>query len=322
VENGQPAISVSGLFKAFGDVQALAGVDLEVAGGAVLGLLGPNGAGKTTFVRILTTLLKPDAGTARVAGLDVVEHAGEVRERIGLAGQYAAVDENLTGLENLTMVGRLYGSSRRVAKARGRELISRFDLADAADRPVKTYSGGMRRKLDLAAALVAKPPVLFLDEPTTGLDPRGRLGMWDVIEGLVAEGTTVLLTTQYLDEADRLADTIAVIDHGRLIAQGTSDELKDRVGGERLEVKLDEGADREAAVRALAAMADGAPAAVDGLVSFNVRERRGAIVEAVKRLSEAGVGVDDLAVRRPTLDDVFLSLTGHAVEEHGEEDAA
>jgi len=321
VENGQPAISVSGLFKAFGDVQALAGVDLEVAGGAVLGLLGPNGAGKTTFVRILTTLLKPDAGTARVAGLDVVEHAGEVRERIGLAGQYAAVDENLTGLENLTMVGRLYGSSRRVAKARGRELISRFDLADAADRPVKTYSGGMRRKLDLAAALVAKPPVLFLDEPTTGLDPRGRLGMWDVIEGLVAEGTTVLLTTQYLDEADRLADTIAVIDHGRLIAQGTSDELKDRVGGERLEVKLDEGADREAAVRALAAMADGAPAAVDGLVTFNVRERRGAIVEAVKRLSEAGVGVDDLVVRRPTLDDVFLTLTGHAAEE-GDEEAA
>ncbi len=322
VENGQSAISVSGLFKAFGEVQALAGIELEVPGGAVLGLLGPNGAGKTTFVRILTTLLKPDAGTARVVGLDVVEHAGEVRERIGLAGQYAAVDENLTGLENLTMVGRLYGSSRRAAKARGRELIKRFDLVEAAGRPTKTYSGGMRRKLDLAAALVAKPPVLFLDEPTTGLDPRGRLGMWDVIEGLVAEGTTVLLTTQYLDEADRLADTIAVIDHGRLIAQGTSDELKDRVGGERLEVKLDDGVDGEEAARLLASMADGAPATVDGLVTLNVRERRGAIVEAVKRLSDAGIGVDDLAVRRPTLDDVFLSLTGHAAEDHVEEDAA
>jgi ABC-2 type transport system ATP-binding protein len=315
VADGDPAITVSGLFKAFGEVQALAGVDLDVARGTVLGLLGPNGAGKTTFVRILTTLLRPDAGTARVVGLDVVSQAGEVRERIGLAGQYAAVDENLTGLENLTMVGRLYGAARASAKARGRELIERFDLAEAADRPTKTYSGGMRRRLDLAAALVAKPPVLFLDEPTTGLDPRGRLGMWEVIEGLVAEGTTVLLTTQYLDEADRLADTIAVIDHGRVIAQGTSDELKDRVGGERLEVKLDEGADGETAARALAPMADERPASSDGVVTLTVRERRGAIVEAVRRLSEAGVGVDDLSVRRPTLDDVFLTLTGHAAEE-------
>jgi ABC-2 type transport system ATP-binding protein len=320
VDNGRPAISVSGLFKAFGDVQALAGVDLDVASGAVLGLLGPNGAGKTTFVRILTTLLKPDAGTARVAGLDVVRDEAKVRERIGLAGQYAAVDENLTGLENLTMVGRLYGASRRAAKARGRELIERFDLVDAARRPTKTYSGGMRRKLDLAAALVAKPPVLFLDEPTTGLDPRGRLGMWDVIEDLVAEGTTVLLTTQYLDEADRLADTIAVIDHGRLIAQGTSDELKDRVGGERLEVKLDRGVDGEKAVRVLASMADEAPAAVNGLVVLNVREHRGAIVEAVRRLDDAGIGVDDVAVRRPTLDDVFLTLTGHAAEDTASEE--
>ena len=320
--DGRPAISVSGLSKSFGEVRALCGVDLEVAGGAVLGLLGPNGAGKTTFVRILTTLLKPDAGTARVVGLDVVREAAKVRERIGLAGQYAAVDENLTGLENLTMVGRLYGASRRVAKARGRELIERFDLVEAAGRPTKTYSGGMRRKLDLAAALVAKPPVLFLDEPTTGLDPRGRFGMWDVIEGLVAEGTTVLLTTQYLDEADRLADTIAVIDHGRLIVQGTSDELKDRVGGERLEVKLVEGVDGAEAARVLASMADGLPAAVDGLVTLNVRERRGAIVEAVKRLSDAGIGVDDLAVRRPTLDDVFLTLTGHAAEDDAEEEKA
>jgi ABC-2 type transport system ATP-binding protein len=315
VENGQPAISVEGLYKAFGDVQALCGIDLDVQQGAVLGLLGPNGAGKTTFVRILATLLKPDAGTARVAGLDVVAQAGQVRERIGLAGQYAAVDENLTGLENLTMVGRLYGSSRRVAKARGRELIGRFDLVEAAGRPVKTYSGGMRRKLDLAAALVAKPPVLFLDEPTTGLDPRGRLGMWDVIEGLVAEGSTVLLTTQYLEEADRLADTIAVIDHGRLIAQGTSDDLKDRVGGERLEVKLDDSGDSSDAVRALQSMAEEEPVADDGLVVLNVREHRGAIVEAVRRLSDAGIGVDDIAVRRPTLDDVFLALTGHGAEE-------
>jgi ABC-2 type transport system ATP-binding protein len=322
VEDGQSVISVSGLFKAFGEVQALVGVDLEVPAGAVLGLLGPNGAGKTTFVRILTTLLKPDAGTARVVGLDVVHDGAEVRERIGLAGQYAAVDENLTGLENLTMVGRLYGSSRRAAKARGRELIERFDLVEAAGRPTKTYSGGMRRKLDLAAALVAKPPVLFLDEPTTGLDPRGRIGMWDVIEGLVAEGSTVLLTTQYLDEADRLADTIAVIDHGRLIAQGTSDELKDRVGGERLEVKLDDGVDGEEAARLLSSMADKAPVALDGLVTVHVRERRGAIVEAVRRLSDAGIGVDDLAVRRPTLDDVFLTLTGHAAEEQVEEENA
>ncbi len=318
MEDAQSAISVSGLFKAFGEVQALAGVDLEVPGGAVLGLLGPNGAGKTTFVRILTTLLKPDAGTARVVGLDVVRDAAEVRERIGLAGQYAAVDENLTGLENLTMVGRLYGSSRRAAKARGRELIERFDLVEAAGRPTKTYSGGMRRKLDLAAALVAKPSVLFLDEPTTGLDPRGRLGMWDVIEGLVAEGSTVLLTTQYLEEADRLADTIAVIDHGRVIAQGTSDDLKDRVGGERLEVKLDDELDGAEAARVLASMAEEEPTAVDGLVVLNVREHRGAIVEAVKRLSDAGIGVDDIAVRRPTLDDVFLTLTGHAAEDSEE----
>ena len=208
------AISVRGLVKSYGDVRALAGVDFDVARGTVLGLLGPNGAGKTTVVRVLTTLLRPDAGTATVAGLDVVRDASKLREQIGLAGQYAAVDENLTGLENLTMVGRLYGASRRVAKTRGRELLERFDLEQAADRPTKTYSGGMRRRLDLADALVAKPPVLFLDEPTTGLDPRSRLSLWETIEGLVADGTTVLLTTQYLDEADRLADSITVIDHG------------------------------------------------------------------------------------------------------------
>ena len=319
--DGALAITAHGLFKAYGDVQALAGVDLDVRRGSVLGLLGPNGAGKTTIVRILTTLLKPDAGTASVAGFDVVNQATELRAEIGLAGQYAAVDENLTGLENLTMVGRLYGMDRSTAKARGRELLARFELSDAANRPVKTYSGGMRRRLDLAAALVAKPPVLFLDEPTTGLDPRSRLGLWEVIEGLVEEGTTVLLTTQYLDEADRLADEIAVIDHGKVIASGTSDELKDRLGGERLEVRLDDDADASAAVRALEPMADELPTADGSLVSVTVREHKGAIVEAVHRLSEVGVGVDDLVVRRPTLDDVFLTLTGHAAESDSDGEA-
>jgi ABC-2 type transport system ATP-binding protein len=317
------AISVRGLVKSYGTVRALAGVDFDVARGTVLGLLGPNGAGKTTVVRVLTTLLKPDAGTATVVGLDVVRDAARLRQSIGLAGQYAAVDENLTGLENLTMVGRLYGNSRRAAKARGWELLERFDLDDAAERPTKTYSGGMRRRLDLAAALVAKPAVLFLDEPTTGLDPRSRLSLWETIEGLVADGTTVLLTTQYLDEADRLADSITVIDHGVVIADGTSDELKDRVGGERLEVRLDDPADAERAVAALAAMADERPSADGAMVGVGVRGRGGAIVEAVKRLTEAGVGVDDIALRRPTLDDVFLTLTGHAAQEaeEGEEQA-
>jgi len=267
----------------------------------------------------LATLLKADAGEARVLGLDVVKDAAQLRERIGLAGQYAAVDENLTGLENLTMVGRLYGAKRSTAKARGRELLERFDLVEAAGRPTKTYSGGMRRRLDLAAALVAKPPVLFLDEPTTGLDPRSRLGLWEVIEGLVADGTTVLLTTQYLDEADRLADAIAVIDHGRLIAEGSSDELKDRLGGERLEVRLEDGADPQAAARALASMSDEPPSTEGSIVRLAVRSRRGAIVEAASRLSHVDVGVDDLTLRRPTLDEVFLALTGHGTEDNEEQ---
>jgi len=316
------AVSASGLVKSYGSVRALAGVDLTVAPGTVLGLLGPNGAGKTTIIRILTTLLQPDAGTARVAGLDVVSDAAQLRERIGLAGQYAAVDENLTGLENLTMVGRLYGESRARAKRRGHELLERFELLDAARRPTKTYSGGMRRRLDLAAALVARPPVLFLDEPTTGLDPRSRLQLWETIEGLVADGTTVLLTTQYLDEADRLASDIAVIDHGRVIAEGTPDELKDRVGGERLEIRLDEASSADAAVVALAPMAD-EPPSIDGeVVCVGVRRRGGAIVEAVRLLDDAGVGVEDIALRRPTLDDVFLALTGHAAEAAEDDQAA
>ncbi len=315
------AISVRGLTKSFGDVCALDGIDLDVAAGTVLGLLGPNGAGKTTMVRILTTLLTPDSGTARVAGLDTVRDAAALRAQIGLAGQYAAVDENLTGLENLTMVGRLYGERRRVASARGHALLERFDLLDAAGRPAKTYSGGMRRRLDLAAALVASPPVLFLDEPTTGLDPRSRLQVWETIEGLVADGTTVMLTTQYLDEADRLAGRIAVIDRGRLLAEGTPDELKDRVGGERLEIELDRADQADAAVRALATMSDEPPVISGTAVQVAVRERSGAIVGAVQRLVKAGVGVEDIALRRPTLDDVFLALTGHAAEPGDEEGA-
>ena len=315
----EPAISVSGLVKHFGDVRALDGVDFAADAGTVLGLLGPNGAGKTTAVRVLTTLLRPDAGTIRVAGLDAVRDAAELRRHIGLAGQYAAIDENLTGLENLTMVGRLYGMRRAKAQARGRELLERFDLVDAADRPARTYSGGMRRRLDLTAAMVARPPVLFLDEPTTGLDPRSRLELWGTIEELVAEGTTVLLTTQYLDEADRLADRIAVIDKGKVIADGTPDELKDRVGGERLEVRLADAVTARAAAEALAPLAAEPPTAEEDTVHVTVRRRNGTIVEAVRRLDEAGVDVDDLALRRPTLDDVFLTLTGHAAEEARDE---
>jgi ABC-2 type transport system ATP-binding protein len=313
------AILAEGLEKRFGQTQALQGLDLAAEEGTVLGMLGPNGAGKTTAVRILTTLLQPDGGHAQVAGLDVVKDADKLRGRIGLAGQYAAVDDLLTGRENLEMFGRLYHIAASAARKRAAELLERFDLTDAANRIVKTYSGGMRRRLDLAASLIVSPPVLFLDEPTTGLDPRGRTEMWNVISGLVADGTTVLLTTQYLEEADLLANQIVVVDHGRVIARGTSDELKAQVGGERLEVSVARGSDLDAAMRALSAYASG-DLHVDAehrRVIVPVTNGARLLPDAVRDLDAAGLRLDDLALRRPTLDDVFLTLTGHAAEDDG-----
>jgi ABC-2 type transport system ATP-binding protein len=315
------AITAEGLVKVYksrkSEVRALDGIDLEVAEGTVLGLLGPNGAGKTTTVRILATLLKPDAGRATVAGFDVVRQADQLRRVIGLSGQYAAVDENLTGRENLWMFGRLYQLPSREAGRRADELLEQFDLADAADRVVKTYSGGMRRRLDLGSALIGRPQLLFLDEPTTGLDPRSRLGMWEVIRDLVREGTTLLLTTQYLEEADALADVIAVVDHGKIIARGTADELKSQVGGERIEVVVRDRAVMPQAMELLSADCHGDVTLDEHTRRLTVPASGGGatvLVQVVRDLDEAGIVIDDIGLRRPTLDDVFLALTGHAAE--------
>jgi ABC-2 type transport system ATP-binding protein len=313
-----PAILVEGLTKSFGDVHALRGIDLSVPRGTVLGVLGPNGAGKTTAVRILTTLLQPDGGQALVEGRDVVREAAAVRRLIGLSGQSAAIQEELTGRENLEIIGRLYHLAWPEARRRAIELLEQFDLAEAADRAAKNYSGGMQRRLDLAASLVGRPRVMFLDEPTTGLDPRSRLGMWDIIRSLVAGGTTLLLTTQYLDEADELADEIVVIDHGLVIAAGTSEELKGRVGGDVLEFTVPDRSRLSDAVAAIASTGEGEPHAdkETGVVSVGVGGRGSeALVEAVRSLDAAGVETRGLALRRPSLDDVFLALTGHAAEE-------
>jgi ABC-2 type transport system ATP-binding protein len=312
--NGGPAILAEGLVKSFGEVRALRGVDLSVPRGTVLGVLGPNGAGKTTAVRILTTLLLPDGGRALVEGHDVVQEAAAVRRSIGLAGQSAAIQEELTGRENLEIIGRLYHLSRATTRSRAAELLEQFGLADAANRPAKTYSGGMQRRLDLAASLVGQPRVLFLDEPTTGLDPRSRLGMWDIIRSLKAGGTTLLLTTQYLEEADQLARRVAVIDGGRVIAEGTPDELKSSVGGEHIEVVLAAGADLEAAMTALKPYATGTITPDDDRlrISVPVVASDGLTTELVRALDAAGVRVNDVTMRRASLDDVFRTLTGHA----------
>ncbi len=306
---GSSAVVVEGVEKRFGTTVALSGVDLAMSEGEVLGLLGPNGAGKTTLVRVLVTLLRPDAGNARIFGHDVVEEAGAVRRLIGLTGQYAAVDELLTGRENLRMFGELFHLSRRESSRRADDLLERFDLAAAADRPARTYSGGMRRRLDLASSLLVRPRLLFLDEPTTGLDPRSRTAIWDITRELVADGTTLLLTTQYLEEADQLADRIAVIDHGRIIADGTGDELKDDIGGQVVDIILADANHRAAAHRALP---DADPGSNDRnlRVSVPAGDPLAALARVATALSDAGVSVRDIGLRRPTLDDVFLQLTG------------
>jgi ABC-2 type transport system ATP-binding protein len=316
-------IEAEGITKRYGETQALSGVDLRAERGTILGVLGPNGAGKSTSVRILTTLALPDSGVARVAGFDVVTHGDEVRRRIGVTAQDATVDPLLTGRQNLVMLGELSRLTRAEAKVRAGELLERFDLVDAADRVVKGYSGGMRRRLDLGASLVTSPPILFLDEPTTGLDPTSRLAMWEVIRGLVDDGVTVLLTTQYLDEADQLAHRISVIDHGRVIAEGTSAELKAQTGRQRLEVRLSTAADG-AASAALAPLTTSPPIVADDgrTVTLAVDEAPGLASRVVEALGVIGIGVDEIAIRRPSLDDVFFHLTGHAAVEDDTEEAA
>ena len=317
IENPDHAIEVSALHKSFGKVHALRGIDFAVPRGTVLGMLGPNGAGKTTAVRVLTTLLRPDSGRVVIEGYDVVRDAAAVRRCIGLAGQATAIQLELTGRENLEIMGRLNHMDRGSVRGRAAALLERFDIEDAADRPAKTYSGGMQRRLDLAASLIAEPSVLFLDEPTTGLDPHGRLGMWEIIRELVGRGTTLLLTTQYLDEADELADAIVVVDRGEVIASGTPDQLKDQVGGDLLEFTVPDRARLDEAVRAVAGLSDAAPNTDMGTRRVKVMiGSRGstALVEAVRRLDAAGVETEDLALHRPSLDDVFLAVTGHGAE--------
>jgi ABC-2 type transport system ATP-binding protein len=320
-----PAIEAEGLVKQYGKTKALNGLDLTVARGTVYGLLGPNGAGKTTAVRVLATLLRPDSGQARVLGHDVSTKAAAVRRVIGLTGQYAALDEYLTGRSNLVMIGELSRLTGKAARRRADELLGQFDLTDAAGRAVKTYSGGMRRRLDLAASLIGHPAVLFLDEPTTGLDPSARVLMWDIVRQLVADGTTLLLTTQYLDEADQLADRIAVIDGGKVIAEGTPAELKASMGGQRLLITLAEGSDASAALGVLEAFAAGdISRAVDSserLIEAPVTATDGLVTEVVRAMDAAGVKVNDIAVRSASLDDVFLTLTGHEAEEKAEKNA-